>query len=132
MREASRAEISEEFKDEGVEDVAVTEMTDEVPAGVTTATYIKDATPEAFITDFNEAAPVEETPEAVINEAKTFITEDIEEAVIVEEAIDVATEVAKYEEASKIEETKTSKRSKKTKNQRSRSKESTPNIIDAE
>merc|ERR1712025_719478 len=108
-------ETSEEYKDEGVEDVAVTEMTDEVPVGVTTATYIKDATPEAFITDVNEAAPVEETPEAVINEAKTFITEDIEEAVIVEEAIDVATEVAKYEEASKIEETKTSKRSKKTK-----------------
>merc|ERR1712025_943774 len=122
-------ETSEEYKDEGVEDVAVTEMTDEVPVGVTTATYIKDATPEAFITDVNEAAPVEETPEAVINEAKTFITEDIEKAVIVEEAIDAATEVAKYEEAAKIEETKTSKRSKKTKKG---SKESTPNIIDAE
>merc|ERR1712025_527174 len=113
MREASRVETSEEYKDEGVEDVAVTEMTDEVPVGVTTATYIKDATPEAFITDVNEAAPVEEMHEAVINEANTFITEDIEEAVIVEEAIDVATEVAKYEEASKVEETKTSKRSKK-------------------
>merc|ERR1712025_341394 len=129
MREASRVETSEEYKDEGVEDVAVTEMTDEVPVGVTTATYIKDATPEAFITDVNEAAPVEEAPEAVISEAKTFITEDIEKAVIVEEAIDVATEVAKYEEAAKIEETKTSKRSKKTKKG---SKESTPNIIDAE
>merc|ERR1712025_1388930 len=129
MREASRVETSEEYKDEGVEDVAVTEMTDEVPVGVTTATYIKDATPEAFITDVNEAAPVEEMHEAVINEANTFITEDIEEAVIVEEAIDVATEVAKYEEAAKIEETKTSKRSKKTKKG---SKESTPNIIDAE
>ena len=70
-------------------------------------TFVKEPTPETIIIDIKEAAPVDDTPGAVVTKAKAMQVNPVEETSAFDikeaETIDVASDAANYEKAVKIE-----------------------------